>query len=496
MKLQNSNTLQAFWLGIGSLSSFTLAILSAAILSRYFNKTEYGTYRQILYVYSTLLVIFSAGLPNVFSYFLPRFSLEQGKDIVSKITKALFLLGITFSIALFAFSGLIANVLKNPELEKGLKIFSVIPVLLFPTLGLEGIFSTYKKTYYIALYNTTTRILMLFCITLPVILFKGTYEYAIYGWIVVSFFSLCLAFYFKRLPFNGILTEKVFLSYKDILKFSLPIATASLWNIAIKSADQFYISRFFGTEVFADFSNGFIDLPFVYMVTSASSNVIMPVFSKMIKDKSHVDEVIKLWRNTLIKSAVILYPLVVFFIFNAKDLIILIYSKTYEKSVVYFQIALLLNFFNIILFSPLMFSIGKTKMFSRIHLIFAIATWVIEYLLILIFHSPVSIALGSVTMAILRVFVFIIFLSSFFKVSIANFIPFTYILTIIIHSILSFVLTKIIIFQLFSNVDRIIFLMVTFIMYFLILIATARIFNLNYLLVIDPLIKKFKFLNK
>ncbi|OQA47798.1 MAG: hypothetical protein BWY47_01325 [Bacteroidetes bacterium ADurb.Bin302] len=59
MQNKSNNTIQAFWVGMGSLSAFTLSIISAAILSRYFDKAEYGTYRQILYVYSTLLVVFS-----------------------------------------------------------------------------------------------------------------------------------------------------------------------------------------------------------------------------------------------------------------------------------------------------------------------------------------------------------------------------------------------------------------------------------------------------
>lgn len=496
MRLQNSNTLQAFWLGIGSLSSFALAIVSAAILSRYFNKTEYGTYRQILYVYSTLLVIFSAGLPSVFSYFLPRFSLPQGKDIVRKITVALFLLGIIFSITLFALSGLIGGVLKNPELEKGLKIFSAIPMLLLPTLGLEGIFSTYKKTFYIAIYNTITRILMLLFIVLPVILLKGSYEYALYGWIIASTMSLFLSFYFKKIPFIDCIAKKATLNYRDIFKYSLPIATASLWIIFIRSADQFYISRFFGTEVFAVFSNGFIELPFVSIVTAASSDVILPIFSKMINDNSAVDEILSLWRNTLIKSAVILYPLVVFFIFNAKDLIVLLYSNTYIKSSVYFQIAMTLNFFNIILFSPLMFSIGKTKTFSRIHLFFALSIWIIDYLLVLIFHSPIAIAICSVTMAIIRVFIFIIFISRFFKISLMNFIPLRYISTLIIHSIVSIVLTKLIFSLISPDVNIIIALIMNFALFSLILIATSRIIKLNYFIIIVPILKKALLINK
>ncbi len=120
---------------MGSLSAFALTVVSAAILSRYFEKKEYGTYRQILYVYNTMLVVFTAGLPRAFSYFLPRFNLAQGKDIVWKISKVLFLAGFTFSIALFFLSGPIACVLRNNELAIGLKYFSPMPMLLLPTMG-------------------------------------------------------------------------------------------------------------------------------------------------------------------------------------------------------------------------------------------------------------------------------------------------------------------------------------------------------------------------
>jgi len=192
------------WVGMGSLSSFALSIVSAAFLSRYFDKADYGTYRQVLYVYNTLLVVFTAGLPRVFAYFLPRYSLAQGKEIVWKVSKVLFLFGLIFSVFLFAFSGLIAFVLKNPDLAKGLKFFSPIPMLLLPTLGIEGIFSTYKKTIYIAIYNISSRFLMLLFIVLPVILFKGTFLHAIYGWIVASLITLLIAWHFNWLQINSL----------------------------------------------------------------------------------------------------------------------------------------------------------------------------------------------------------------------------------------------------------------------------------------------------
>ena len=84
-----SNFNQALWLSISYTCSMLVGIVSSMILSRYFDKVEYGTYRQIIFIYNTLLTIFQAGLPSVFTFFLPRYSKEEGKFIVKKLQKIL-----------------------------------------------------------------------------------------------------------------------------------------------------------------------------------------------------------------------------------------------------------------------------------------------------------------------------------------------------------------------------------------------------------------------
>ena len=288
MKLlhDKGNTSQAVWVGLGTLSTLLLSLVSAAILSRYLSKAEYGTYKQVLYVYNSLLFIFTAGLPKVFGYYLPRYSLGQGKTIVWRITTLLFFSGMLFSIFLFLGARPLAVALKNPELISGLQIFAIVPTLLLPTLGLEGILATYKKTPFLALYNVVTRLIMLVCIVLPVLVWGSDYRFAIYGWIVASAVSLVVALVFKNIPFRGIASNTTDLSTQEILSYSLPIVVASLAGIAIKASDQFYISRYFGAETFAEFSNGFIRLPFASMITGAAATVLMPVFSKLAPNDS------------------------------------------------------------------------------------------------------------------------------------------------------------------------------------------------------------------
>lgn len=490
MQNKTNNTIQAFWVAMGSLSSFALGIVSAAILSRYFDKAEYGTYRQILYVYNTLLVIFSAGLPRVFAYFLPRYPIEQGKHIVWKVSKLLFFFGMSFSIVLFVFSGLIAQILKNPELEIGLRYFSPIPMLLLPTLGIEGIFSTYQKTIYIAIYNTITRILMLLCIVLPVILLQGTYLYAIYGWIAVSVFSLGIAWYFKGIPFKSVSVEKANLRFKEIFTYSIPLVTASLAGVAIRSADQFYISRFFSPEIFAEFANGFIELPFVTMITGATSTVLMPVFSKFFNEKRNINELISTWKNVLKKSALMIYPLVVFFIVYAKDTVILLYSEKYAISSQYFQINMVLNFFNIIIFAPLLFSMGKTKLYSNVHIGIAIAVWVVDYLLILIFNNPIAIAISSTTFNILKIIFFLYLVARILKVNFFSLFPVFNLLKYLGHALIAVIGVKIIFVYIITIESLIINFIASFTLFALVLLVSSPIFKINYIEIIKPILKK------
>ena len=121
--METNNSRQAAWVAMGSLFSFGFSIVSSMILSRYFDKADYGTYKQVMYVYNTLLTVFTLGLPKAYSYFLPRVNPQEAKDLINKITRLFFLLGGVFSILLFLGASLIAQFLKNPDLEIAYAIF-------------------------------------------------------------------------------------------------------------------------------------------------------------------------------------------------------------------------------------------------------------------------------------------------------------------------------------------------------------------------------------
>ena len=460
------------------------------ILSRYFSKADYGTYKQVMYVYTTLLTVFTLGLPKAFSYFLPRVEQTQSRDLIKKITLLFFLLGGAFSLILFVFAPQISSFLKNPDLVGALRIFAPVPFLLLPTMGLDGILATYKQTKFLALYNILTNVFKLFCVALPVMVFGLGYQNALWGFVLASFISFLLALYLKYRPVRNAGNEKCDVSYKDIFQFSIPLLTASLWGIIISSADQFFISRYFGNEVFAEFSNGSMELPFVGMIIGACATVLSPIFSKMNHER--VDpriEIYPLWIGVFEKTAKLIYPLVIYCMFFADIVMVALYGGKYVSSDVYFRIKLIANFFTLIVYGPLIINIGKVKYYSNVHLVTAVAVVFLEYVSVKTIRSPYAISWISVLCHVGKIFVMLTLIAKFFNVRIYQLFPIKLIGLILIPSSVILILERLLFVNLF-HLNTIVVLFVSFTMYLIVFFGYSVVVKMNYIDIIKPLIKK------
>jgi O-antigen/teichoic acid export membrane protein len=336
-----------------------------------------------------LLTFFSAGLPAAYTYFLPKLTMNQGKDVINKLTYLFFATGILFSIFLYTTSGFIADILKNPGLERGLKLFAPVPLLMMPAAGVEGIYTSLRKTHVIAVYTVITRLIMLAFITFPVIILKGTYETAILGWLASSFLTFFMAIYLKYKPYKGISKTTSAITYKKILDYSFPLMIASLTGVVIQSADQFFISRYFGTEAFADYSNGFVQLPFVTMITGSIHAVFVPLFARLIEKEDGNILIAQTWQSGVTKAIILLYPVLIFFMFFAKEVIYILFGPLYDKSFLYFRLALILNFFMPFLFYSILLATGKTRTYALMHIVYAIVLWFLGYMVCRISNSPI-----------------------------------------------------------------------------------------------------------
>ncbi|MBK8372223.1 MAG: oligosaccharide flippase family protein [Saprospiraceae bacterium] len=393
-------------------------------------------------------------------------------------------LGLLFSTFLWLGAPLVSGFFGNEQMVSGLRKFAIVPILLLPTLGLDGIFASYQQTHLLAIYNTLNRILMLVCIVVPVIWIENSTDMAINGWIAASILNFGLAMWFRNLPFKGVVSQKSNISTNELFNYSIPLVIASVWGIVLTYSDQYYISHYFGAEVYAEYSNGFIEIPFVGVISSSIAVVLIPIFSKYNFNSSDKSIIVEIWKNSISKSILLIIPITAFCFIFSSEIINFIFSNKYQNSSLFFKSKSILNFFNVVNFMPILLSIGATKFYARIHIFLALLSWIAGYIVYYLFGDPYFNALISITISILAVLIVGKFVLKKTNTHLLEIFDVKKYLTLLL---ISFVLSISINYVINNSIFSLIF---GFIIFSVSILVIDNFLNLGYKSILSPFVKK------
>lgn len=486
-----NNTKQAAWVATGNFFTFSFGIISAMVLSRYFDKTEYGTYKQVFYIYNILLGMFTLGLPNAYSYFLARSPLCQAKNLIRKMTRLFMVLGAVMSLVLLLGAGTLADVMKNPELKEMLIVFAAVPFLMLPTIGLQNILVTFRCSNIIPMYIIITSLTQLVCVILPVIIWDVGCKGALIGFSIGSLIAFGIALYLNTYPVRNEPEIKTDETYHDIFKFALPLFVATVWGTLINSTDQFFISRYFGTEVFADFSNGATDLPFVGMIIGATSAVLTPLFARKVKEGcDYQRDILPIWNAVFAKSAMLIYPLTIFCFFEAGSIMTVMYGDSYADSSIFFRIKLLTYFVKVVAYYSLIIALGSARFYQMVFMFFFFLLVSFELIVIKFFDSPYLVVAVNSIMTVASCLVFIKFIANKICVPVISMFPYKILLKIICSASLLCLLIELIRNLFYPNIDNLFGLILNSTLFAILFFISALILKIRYIEIIKPLFKR------
>ena len=432
-KNPKNRTVLTFLLALANLMSFSVGIITAAILSRYMDVVEYGTYRQVIFIYTTLLVVFSMGLPKCYSYFLARAPIEYGADIVKLLNKLFFALSALFSIFLYLGADFISDIMGNELLVDNLRYFAITPMLLMPVMGVESILVVYGYGAMVLLYVFAGRLMMIVCTVMSVVVFDGGVTGAICGFVVSSAFSSIAGLWLSYWPFKRVTSYKSNIRIGDIMSYSFPVMMQGIYGFFIGASSLFFVSRYFGVEEFALFSNGYKELPFLSMVIGATSGVIFPEFSRMSGNGDDKRNFVALWRTVWYKSSTIIYPLSVFCLIFAGDIMAFIYGENYRSAAFLFIIVSVIGIVRVVAYSPIMLSLGLGREFANTHL---------DVLCVNFFPNIIAIAIIATCCTVFCLFVMLITIAKSLESSLFKLIPLGAMSKILFASIISCLMAR------------------------------------------------------
>lgn len=477
----DGRTGQAAWLALANLVSFGMTLVMSAILSRNMPVAEYGTFRQVLYVYGTLLTLFSLGLPKAYSYFLARIPIAEGRHAVRKLNFIVTALASVFAVVLFFGSDLIADMMGNPPLGGSLRLFAIVPVMLMPVLGVESILTVYGMARKVVLYVTVSRTFSVICTVLPVSLLGMGLKGAVTGLVVSSILTCMVGIYLSSAPFRGVGADSrcCRLSVKEILRFAMPVFYSGIYGFIIGSASQFFVSRYFGVTDFAIFANGYHELPFASMVIGAVAGTMLPEFSRMSNEGKGSAEFLKIWKNVVVKSSMIIYPLSIFSVAFAPEIIAFLYGDGYSRSATLFRIVTIVNLTRIVPYGPLLFAVGKGRLFADSHLVTAILLVGLQLFCVNLFPSIEAIAIIASSCTVFCLALMLKGIANTLQVDMVGIMPWAHLSKIFALAAISVIPSKLAA-NLVGSESCLISLIAGLIVFAAILVPTSRLIGINY----------------
>jgi len=357
-------------------------LLIPVTLVRVFDQSEYGTYKQLFLVFTTLYSVALVGLSDTLYYFVPKDPARGGRYVANAVV-GLSLAGIACLAGLHQARFLIAGWMKNEALSEHLDSIGVFLLFTLVATVLEIALIARKRYSRASAAYVVSDVFRALCFVLPMLFLPSLHM--LMAWAMVfSAVRLGVALALLRKEFGQDLRLDRGLLQAQ-LAYAFPFALYVLVEIVQATFHQYAVSWNFDAATFAIYSVGCFQVPFVdFLATPASSVMMVRMGEEMREGRSK--EALTIWLDITRKLALIFFPMVALLMAASREVITFLFTDAYAASAPIFALWAL----------TIALSVLQTDGVMRVHaqIRFLFLVNVARLALIVIFIEPLIAAFG------------------------------------------------------------------------------------------------------
>lgn len=331
---------QALILIIGRIASFTLTFFIPIFLARGLDPAEYGTFKQIFLIFTTLYLILQGGMVQSLYYFIPH----DPNRRTSWIFQAIFFVtaaGMIAGVGLLLGGEPLAAWFSNPSLVPYLPKLALFLVLMLASCHLETMLIAQERIAAGSTVLFLSEMIRALFIILPLLI--GRSLSAVIGGLL-SFAALRLAmtaaYTVRSLRGENRISLIRTEGLKTQLAYALPFGAAVVVDVLQQNLHQYAVASLFDVATFAVYSVGIMQIPIIDFIYTPTTQVLMVRMSSLLKNGSN-QERLALWHDVTARLALFFFPVGIFFVLIAPDMIALLFTDAYRESIPLFQISAL-----------------------------------------------------------------------------------------------------------------------------------------------------------
>lgn len=361
MSLYRNRTFRAALLAFGRLLTTIAMLIVAAVLSRMLDGQSYAAYRQTFMVFNFLAPLLVLGLPESLYYFIPR-EPHRSRQLLSTNVGLLGFSGVVFIVLVWlGGSVFVADVFHNNVLSELLLIFSPYPLLVLPLRSIDAVLVATNKIRQLTVFNIINRLLLLFGVVGGVMIF-GTVQAAIAGAVISAVVALIPGLWLMYSAAHEGPWYPELSSAQAQLRFSGPLALASIIGMISINLDKLLVSVTDTPEAFAVYANGAMQIPLVGIITGAVTAVMLSEFASWYKEGDYA-RILVVWKSAMVKVAQIIFPTGVFLMGAAPEFMVVLFSERYLESYIPFTVYLFMLPVRITTFGAVIMAAGRNYVF-------------------------------------------------------------------------------------------------------------------------------------
>ena len=325
---------------VGLAASFAIGI----VLARVFDPADFGTYKQFFLIYATLYGLVQLGMAESLYYFVPRKPGDTGRYVANAMLTLAVAGGLCLT-ALYAGRFAIARWLSNTAIADYMPLLGLVLTLTLVATVFEIVMISRKRHARAAVTYAASDIARTLLFILPALavgsvgaVFVGAATFAAIRLLVV------VASFWKEFGRQFRIDLSL---WRDQLGYALPFALAVGVEIIQLNFHQYVVASNVDAATFAIYAVGCLQIPLVDLIVTSNVNILMVRMGEAATHGPQGAQVgnespgavatpppaLTLWHDTVCRLAFLLVPLSVFLVVMARQVIVGLFTSTYEASV-------------------------------------------------------------------------------------------------------------------------------------------------------------------
>ena len=421
----------------GRALSFLISLVIPIALTRLLLKEDYGSYQQLVMIYSIIQAILLLGIPQSLLYFYPRSEKENHSMLVKQTWAIVAFSSIFVVMATWGGSELMNNMFPEHHLQPFIFLIGIYTGIMLLVMPLQNLLVVEGKES--LAMQCMIGFTLIDIIVLPSAAWINSSTLGmVYGIIATAILKAIVVLgyiYFNYL--NKKHTGKSY--YKEQLAYGIPVGLTAMIGVINVNIDKYMVAMFFSTSIFGIYYLGSLWAPIFGWIVQSAGQVVTPRLSKAHKD-NNLTEMRDLYNQSVEKLVFLFFPLTIFLILVAEPLILTMFTEKFEDAVPIFTIYMILLPTYPFRIGWILMASGQTKFLLRLAILMSTINIFLSYYLITTLEGEnrlFGIPFATVTVTWLSMFLISYQSISTLQLKISEVYPWKKIFSIIVISLLA-----------------------------------------------------------